>query len=483
MTFDSLTNEGEYFPAFYLDEILPKQLRAGVLKEWTAAERQGLPTPRQGLRDLSGPYLTARAALRDDAPRFNVASDLYAVTALETAAQALKAAGKDGERPTLQQPVPGPGIWAQDGAGPEGEWRTTLHTWHNALLAALGFTPKPGIRTVRTPTGHHAVPVAHTEDQLVVLTGGFATTLDSALGDSGANQLPAPVRVASGKRLRTVTDLAAWLLNTEKGPRYALLLFGGVMLLADRDAFTRGRYLAVSLDIALPRKGAKGTTAGEIDLIAALFGAPSLRPRADGSEDEIAQFLAESRDHSVGVTGELRNGLKKSVHLIANEVLTRVREQHVRHEELAAWLPDALKEPGDLPKLLTKESLRYLYRILFLLYAEARQELDILPMKSDAYVAGYSVTRLRELVIPDKLTGTHARQGHHFHDSLALLFDKVYEGHPKAETVSDRDSVGLAADADTPLTYEDEPAPSQPTTVTSPSASRPCAPASSTPSR
>src|SRR5690606_31109897 len=48
--FDALINEGEYFPPFYLDEILPKQLKSGRLKEWAAEERQGRPTPRQGLR-------------------------------------------------------------------------------------------------------------------------------------------------------------------------------------------------------------------------------------------------------------------------------------------------------------------------------------------------------------------------------------------------------------------------------------------------
>lgn len=45
MTYDSLVNEGEYFPAFYLDEILPAQLKNGPLKQWTAKERAGR-TPR-----------------------------------------------------------------------------------------------------------------------------------------------------------------------------------------------------------------------------------------------------------------------------------------------------------------------------------------------------------------------------------------------------------------------------------------------------
>ncbi|WP_051764355.1 Eco57I restriction-modification methylase domain-containing protein [Streptomyces sp. NRRL F-5135] len=455
MTFDSLTNEREYFPAFYLDEILPKQLRGGLLKEWSAKERQGEATPRQGLRDLSGPYLNARATLLDTAGRFNGTVDTYAVAAQEAAERALKALGSDGAKaPAVQKPVPGPEIWAEDG-GTEGRWRTTLHTWHTCLLRALGYTPSPGVLTVRGATGGlYAVPVAHAEDQIVVLTGGFATTVDAALAADGAGRLPAPVRVASGKRLETVGDLASWLFNADNPPRYALLLFGGVMILADREGFPRGRYLAVSLDVALPRKGAKGTTAGELDVIAALFAAGSLRPRDDGSEDEVARFLTESRDHSVGVTGELREGLKKSVHLIANEVLTRLREQGVDPADIGRLLPGVVKE-NDLPKVLTDESLRYLYRILFLLYAEARPGLDILPMKSDEYVAGYSVARLRELVAGERLTGSHARTGHHFNDSLALLFEKVYTGHPVADTVSTRDAATTVTDEDAPAPADD----------------------------
>ncbi|MDI3402373.1 Eco57I restriction-modification methylase domain-containing protein [Streptomyces cavernicola] len=440
MTFDSLVNEGEYFPSFYLDEILPKQLRSGPLKEWTAKERQGEATPRQGLRDLAGPYFDVRMALSPDAEKFGQIADAQAVAAYESAAAALKSLGTDEEPPAFQ-PLTAEATAYDD--SPEGEWRTGLTAWHTGVLKALGFDPAPGHLTVHTPTGPVTVPVAHSEPGIAVLTGGFATELDAVRADGHAGRLPAPVRVASGKTLTTVTDLAAWLLTADDAPRYALLLFGPIVILADHE-FARGRYLAVNLDTALPRKAEKGASANEIDLIAAVFGAPSLRPGADGADDEITKLVTESRDHSVGVTAELRSGLQKSVQLIANEVLNRAREQGVRPDDLPEWLPQDLKERDSLPKLLTTESLRYLYRILFLLYAEARPELDILPMKSEEYATGYSIARLRELVIAEKL-GSTSRKGRHFHESLALLFDKVYTGHPTADTVTDRSAVGRSA--------------------------------------
>ncbi|MER5962785.1 DNA methyltransferase [Streptomyces sp. NPDC002057] len=456
MKFDALINEGEYFPPFYLDTILPKQLKTGRLKEWAAEERHGRPTPRQGLRDLTGRYFDVRLTVGGEAEKFNVLPDAEAQAAQQRAAEELKAHSGTDEPPAFQ-PEPGPRGY---GDGPEGDWRGALATWHTHVLKALGFASAPGHLTVHGAAGPIAVPVAHHEPGIAVLTGGFADDIAATRGDGPANVLSAPVRVASGRTLTTVTDLAAWLLAADDAPRYALLLFGGVMVLADRENYARGRYLAVSLEVALPRKGTKGATAGEIDVIAALFGAQAFRPAEDGGDDDISRLVAESRDHSVGVTDALREGLKESVHLIANEVLELAGKKDVTPGDLPAWLPDTLAEPGSLQRVLTKESLRYLYRILFLLYAEARPELDILPMKSEEYASGYSVARLRELVVQEKLSSA-SRGRHHFHDSLALLFEKVFTGHPVADTVTSRDPLPAygpdsGADADVADLTEDD---------------------------
>ncbi|MEU5809104.1 DNA methyltransferase [Streptomyces sp. NPDC047718] len=450
MKFDALINEGEYFPPFYLDTILPKQLKTGRLKEWTADERHGRPTPRQGLRDLTRPYFDIRLTVGGEADKYNQLPDLEAQAAQQTVTEELKTHSGSEELPPFR-PESGPRAYAE---GPEGEWRAALDGWHKDVLTALGFTPRPGHLTVHSAAGPVAVPVAHSEPGIAVLAGGFADDIAATRGDGSANQLPASVRVASGKTLTTVTDLAAWLLAAEDAPRYALLLFGGVMVLADRENYARGRHLAVSLEVALPRKGVKGATAGELDVIAALFGAQALRPAEDGGDDDIARLVAESRDHSVGVTAELREGLKESVQLIANEVLELADKEGVRPGDLPEWLPETLGEQGALRHVLTKESLRYLYRILFLLYAEARPELDILPMKSAEYASGYSVARLRELVVQEKLSSA-SRDRYHFHDSLALLFEKVFTGHPVADTVTSRETP-VSTDTDSADLSEDD---------------------------
>ncbi|MGW2317377.1 Eco57I restriction-modification methylase domain-containing protein [Streptomyces sp. NPDC001680] len=440
MTFDSLVNAGQYFPSFYLDEILPKELKDGPLKRWSAAERQGEHTPRQGLRDLSGPYFETRDRLAGEAEKYSEQTDARAVAAQQAAARML-AAATGSELPTFLAHVSND----QDAGKPqtpEEEWRADLDTWHRRVLTALGFDPSPGHLTLFGAAGPVAVPVAHSEPGVVVLTGGFADKFDQATGEGHANRLPAPVKVGPAKTLRTVTDLAAWLLSCDDAPKYAVLLFGGVMVLGAQGDFARGRYLAVNLDTVLPRKGAKTETASEIEVTAWLFGASSLRPREDG-DDDMTRLLTQSRDHSEGVTKDLRAGLQEAVQLIANEILDRARARDVRPEDLQEWLPDVLKERADLPDVLTTEALRYLYRILFLLYAEARPELEILPVKGEEYAAGYSVARLRELAVREKLP-TSSRDRFHFHESLELLFEKVFTGHPVADTVRSREELATS---------------------------------------
>ena len=81
---------------------------------------------------------------------------------------------------------------------------------------------------------------------------------------------------------------------------------------------------------------------------------------------------------------------------------------------------------------LTAECLTYLYRLLFLFYAEARAgELGSLPMNAEEYLFGYSLEALRDLeLVP--LTTPEAQDGFFFHESLTRLFSLVDKGWEKA---------------------------------------------------
>ena len=80
------------------------------------------------------------------------------------------------------------------------------------------------------------------------------------------------------------------------------------------------------------------------------------------------------------------------------------------------------------PAQLSLECLRYMYRLLFLFYIEARPELGYAPVDSAVYLKGYSLEHLRELeMVP--LTSEAERQGRYIHDTLNQLFMLVHDGY------------------------------------------------------
>ncbi|GGK65726.1 hypothetical protein Ppa06_21940 [Planomonospora parontospora subsp. parontospora] len=382
MSFDSLVNRGDYFSAHYLAEVLPKDLKKkdGLFARWSEQEKAERTTPRKGLRALGRRYFADRPYFADyDARR--------------------------DDEPTADE---------------RAEWRKALGELHGDVLRALGYEAGPRELTVRRPGKEYTVEVAYADRYLVAIECGWAADVDTALGAADTDAAPAgrllaPVLLEGGEQITSGTKLATWLLTSDEPPRYVLILAGGVLVLADRAVWGEGRYLAVSLDAALSRNDE-----AELGTVAALFGADSLLPPSEGGSEPLADLLAKSRSHAVGVSKELRDGLKDSVELIANEVLGRIRAHGVR--------PEDVMEPAALARELGRESLRYLYRILFLLYAEARPELGILPTDDEDYVRGYSLARLGDLVVRD-LVGEEARNSFHLYESLDLLFRMVNGGH------------------------------------------------------
>ncbi|MGB3443133.1 MAG: class I SAM-dependent DNA methyltransferase [Actinophytocola sp.] len=405
--FDSITNRGEYFAAHYFAEDLPDALKKDPLAGWTVIEKDShdkRTTPRQQLRTLRGGYFTA-----DVREYFADATEPDADTA------------------------PGP------------ELVKRLSAWHQDILTALGYygdreddlEARKGTLdrlTVHRSGRDHEIPVAWHGDGIVALDCGWTKTVDDAVADIGAGLLLTPVVLSAAERYETGQRLAAWLFGGELGgaggprPRFVVLLCGGVIVLADRQAWAEGRFLAANLDLALERNDVRQN--GELATIASLFSHQVLTPAADGTGIPMDELLKKSTDNAVGVDKDLRAGLQRSVEIIANEVLDRLRATGVAPEEIEGKVPFA--------RQLTRETLRYLYRILFLLYAESRPELRILPADDGSYEAGYSMARLRELVARDEvLVEEEAKNGFHLYASLDLLFAKVNEGHREYGTEPD----------------------------------------------
>ncbi|MER7403609.1 hypothetical protein ABT373_14240 [Streptomyces sp. NPDC000070] len=419
MTYDSLVNHGDYFSAHYLAEVLPKDLKAkdGLLARWAEheaeenkkpADEPRILTPRQGLRALRAPYFADRAFLAERAQ-----AELDAPE------------GESGWR-TYGDP----------------RWTKMVADLHGRVLRALGYTPAPATLTIERAGRTYDVEVAHAEPGLVSLTCGWAAEPDAARDPAGPGRLLHPVDLPQGETINDADALVRFLFAADEPPRYILILVGGVVVLADRTAWSEGRYLAVSLDSALERRDDR--PGGELDTIAALFGADSLRVPETGGTNPLDDLVSKSAKHAVGVSTELREGLKDSVELIAQAVLDRLAEQGVT--------PADLDDPQRLARRLTRESLRYLYRILFLLYAEARPELGILPSDYPEYGAGYGLQRLGDLAVR-ALVGPTARDGFHLYQSIDLLTRMVNQGHrpygtePEDRAAEEADRAAQAAEA------------------------------------
>ncbi|MGB5758208.1 MAG: hypothetical protein WBM50_14925, partial [Acidimicrobiales bacterium] len=202
-------------------------------------------------------------------------------------------------------------------------------------------------------------------------------------------------------------------------------LGGRVVVLAERAKWADGRYLAVDLDAALERNDVR--KAGELETIASLFSNDAINPEADadgqgGGQSVLDELVDKSHKHAVGVSKDLRHGIRDSIELLANEVI------ELRYEQTQAQHRTRFRGDNVDARQLSAECLRYLYRLLVLLYAESRPELGILPVDDEAYLAGYSVDRLRELCLVE-LTTDEARNGSHIHESLNLLFELVNDGY------------------------------------------------------
>ncbi|WP_217995581.1 DNA methyltransferase [Sanguibacter suarezii] len=206
--------------------------------------------------------------------------------------------------------------------------------------------------------------------------------------------------------------LSAFFVRDD-GPDFALVLAGRWMLITDKERWPEGRYLAVDLQLVAERNDTK--RGGELDRALTCVDAESLAPDADGVIWWSAVQEASVK-HTVGVSKDLREGVRRSIEIIANEVLARRTVQGL--------------DPLDAShgQVLATQSLRYLYRILFLLYAEASPELKVLPVGAGEYEQGYSIDRLRDLTLV-KLATPNAENGTHLFDSLGVLFRLVDAGH------------------------------------------------------
>lgn len=301
-------------------------------------------------------------------------------------------------------------------------------SWLSDWLHALGYEPQPSWRTlgekglripllasVDKPSGAPllwilpALPPADEPgiDPLTLSVDAAQFTADPANDDPQA-------KAERPKSDTTWEDIITkHIFALEEPPRWVLLASFGHLCLIDRTKWPERRYLSFDLQSILSRKDI-----GTLRATAALLHRESICP-AEGFA--LLDSLDEnSHRHAFSVSEDLKDAVRECIELLGNEAVRYVRD--VRKEGVFNTPTEQLERE------LTRGCLRYLYRLLFILYLEARPELGYLPVKSEDYLKGYSLESLRDLE-GVALDTDQERDGTFFDHSIRLLFRLIFDGH------------------------------------------------------
>ena len=147
MSYDSITNRGDYLSPHYLAEVLPRDLKKqGSLRtRWADREKAAQPTPVRGLRGLRREYFDARLSLKERA----------------------------------------------DADQLRNKEMTELN---GALLRALGFPAEPRDLAVERAGEAFQVPVAYAGQNVLAIDCDWAADTDAAFDADGAGKLLTPGR-------------------------------------------------------------------------------------------------------------------------------------------------------------------------------------------------------------------------------------------------------------------------------------------------
>ncbi len=370
-TFPGIHNQNEFYSQHYLSEIFAKDIRETVARWRDEAEAAGGASagarpPYDALRGLARDYLQFRG---------------------QFARQRRHEARVERQR-----------------------------AWFRQLLAALGYKYEP--RNHVLDDGGE-VPVLHAARQHGAVNLLVLGAYDAAGDDEDPLTLKphraqyhgeAPPPEALLKE--TWSDIVTRRIFAQRHPpRWVILLSAGQILLIERGKWTHSRLLRFDLDDVLGRR-----EDATLKAAAALLHRDCLVPAQGGS---LLDSLDEnSHKHAFAVSEDLKYALRESIELIGNEAIRYLREVS----------KDRVYDLDEqLARDLGLECLRYMYRLLFIFYIEARPDLGYAPVAAEAYRKGYSLERLRDLELV-RLTSEESLDGLYLHHSIQILFRLIRDG-------------------------------------------------------
>lgn len=206
------------------------------------------------------------------------------------------------------------------------------------------------------------------------------------------------------------------LFGSAEPPRFVMLIGMNQIALIDRNKWNEKRYLQFELEEIFSRL--ENTT---LQAMAVLLHKDSLCP--DDGKVLLDELDEQSQKNASGVSQDLKYALRESIELLGNEVLYDMKTRLGR---------DLDADPVDAGQL-TLECLRYMYRMLFVLFIESRPELGYAPIKAQSYYSGYSLESLRDIADNSRDDVDEVGSGYYLHETLAKLYELIYAGYPKTE--------------------------------------------------
>ena len=231
----------------------------------------------------------------------------------------------------------------------------------------------------------------------------------------------------SADAVATVTDSMLTPLSNEElctralfalsePPRFLVLIGMNQIALIDRNKWNEKRYLQFELEDIFSRR--EETT---LQAMAVLLHKESLCPEEGAAL--LDELDSNSQKHAAGVSQDLKFALRESIELLGNEVLYDLANRQGR---------DLNADPVDAGEL-TLECLRYMYRMLFVLFIEARPELGYAPIREQTYLTGYSLESLRDIADTVRDDVEEVGGGFYLHETLSKLYELIYTGYPENE--------------------------------------------------
>ena len=280
-------------------------------------------------------------------------------------------------------------------------------TYLDAMLCTLGYDTAQNGFTVHDEYRDQDIPVRVQCDDEAGSPVVWVLVSDEMDEDTGIME-----STLTGSDLTGEQAVRMLLADQDSPARWILLLGIHQAALVERGKWADKQYLLFDFDTIYARNEPDTFTA-----MAVLLGRDSLMPRQGGA-CTLDGFDEASVRQAVEVSNGLRVALRECVEIIGNEVI---------HD----WVHNKQRDWHDIDAgELTVQCLRYMYRLLFLLFIETKPELGYAPLKSESYRTGYSLESLRDLAERMRGRMDEASDTTYVADTLRELDRLVYHGYP-----------------------------------------------------